>query len=177
VHAKNANPVSAAWAAVLVLALASGCGRGADATAVAARRSVFDRFTIAVAGRPASLHVAVLDPEQERGLMQRPDLAGDEGMVFVNKSPKALSFWMRNTPEPLDLAYLSPEGEVREVYALLPLDERPVCSADTRLQFALEMRRGWFAENGVHPGTRIDLSALASALRDRGFDPADYGLK
>jgi uncharacterized membrane protein (UPF0127 family) len=39
--------------------------------------------------------------------MQRPDLGGDEGMLFVDPAPTELSFWMKNTPEALDIAYAS----------------------------------------------------------------------
>jgi uncharacterized membrane protein (UPF0127 family) len=138
---------------------------------------VFDRFEISVGGRPASLHVAVLDPEKERGLMQRPDLAGDEGMVFVDPKPTRLAIWMRNTPEPLDLGYLAADGTLREVYGLLPYDERGVYSNAGDVQFALEMRRGWFAEHGVRPGARMDMAALAAALRERGFTPGDFGIR
>ena len=177
---KNANPVSraarAAVAALLVLAVA-GCGSGKTADPVAERRSVLDHFTIQVGGHPASLQVAVLPAEQERGLMQRRDLGRDEGMIFVDTRPQALSFWMKNTPEALDLGYLTPDGAIAEIYRLLPFDERSVPSHGDQLQFALEMPQGWFAANGIRPGARVDLKALAAALKARGFEPAKFGLE
>jgi uncharacterized membrane protein (UPF0127 family) len=45
------------------------------------------------------------------------------------------------------------------------------------MQFAVEMRQGWYAANGVRPGDRIDLKAVADALRARDFDPAKFGMK
>lgn len=109
--------------------------------------------------------------------MQRPDLGADEGMIFVNARPQRLSFWMRNTPEPLDVAYIAPDGTIQEIYPLLPLDERPVNSHATDLQYALEMPAGWFAKHGVAAGSKIDLAALSAALKARGFEPENFRLK
>jgi uncharacterized protein len=109
--------------------------------------------------------------------MQRRDLGADEGMVFVFLQPQTLVFWMRNTPTPLDIGYFTPEGELAEIYPLLPFDEREVRSSSPRRQFALEMRQGWYSDNGVSPGARLDLKALAAALIARGFDPKRFGLE
>lgn len=154
----------------------AGCGPGRAVGDAAGQKTVFDHFALSVGGHPASLQVAVLEAEQRRGLMQRPDLGRDEGMIFVNERPQALRFWMKNTPEALDLAYLSADGVVTEVYDLLPLDERPVASHSDQVQFALEMPNGWFAANGIRPGSRLDMKALAEALRERGFNPARFGI-
>lgn len=162
-------------ALVLLALLASGCGPGKPDEP--AQKTIFDHFRVDVGGHAASLQVAVLDAEQERGLMQRPDLGRDEGMIFVCTQPRKQSFWMRNTPEPLDLAYLTSDGVVAETYELLPLDERPITSNGALLQFGLEMPKGWFAANGIHVGSRIDMKALAAALKERGFDPFKFGLE
>ena len=109
--------------------------------------------------------------------MQRPDLGGDEGMIFVNPAPRQLGIWMHNTPEPLDLAYVASGGEIAETYNLLPLDERAVMSHRADVQFALEMPKGWFAANGVRAGAQIDMAAVAAAMKARGFDPVKFGMK
>jgi uncharacterized protein len=176
---QNANLVSLGArgaAALLGLALA-GCGSGKSSQAAAPTKSVWDPFTIDVGGRPARLQVAVTRPEQERGLMQRSDLGKDDGMIFVNTAPRPLSIWMHNTPEALDLGYIGPDGVIAEVYPLYPYDERPVPSHGDRMQFALEMPQGWFAANSIRPGARVDIKAVAAALRARGFDPAKFGLE
>jgi len=177
---KNANPVSAGLAVVAaaVLALfAAGCGPGGAPDSGPEPKTVFDHFAVDVGGSAASLQFAVLEPEQLRGLMQRPDLGRDEGMIFVYEKPRTLSIWMRNTPEALDLGYLTPDGVVAEVYGLLPLDERPVVSHSGQVQFALEMPRGWFAAHAVRPGSRLDMKAVAAALKARGFDPEKFGIR
>ena len=177
---KNANLVSFG-AKVLVVALmqlgVAGCGAAKTAEPAAANKTVFDHFTVSVGGHPASLQVAVLQQEQERGLMQRPDLGANEGMIFVNTSPRQLGIWMHNTPEPLDLAYLTSDGAIAETYNLLPLDERTVASHSLQIQFALEMPKGWFEANGIRVGAGIDMAAFAAALKARGFDPVKFGIR
>jgi hypothetical protein len=39
------------------------------------------------------------------------------------------------------------------------------------------MNDGWFAENGLYPGQRLDVELLAEALRMRGADPREFGLE
>jgi uncharacterized protein len=177
---KNANPVSPALgasAALLLSLLAAGCGSGKPPEAPAADpKTVSDHFTVNVGGHPASLQVAVLDAEQQRGLMQRPDLGRDEGMIFVNPAPRRENFWMKNTPEALDIAFAGKDGVIQEIYPLYPFDLAPVPSRSDQIEFGIEMRQGWYAANGVRPGAAIDMAAVAAALKARGFDPGKFGI-
>jgi uncharacterized protein len=177
---KNANPVSfslRAAAAVVLSLFAAGCGSGRPSAAPADPKSVLDHFTVDVGGHPTSLQFAVLEGEQQRGLMQRMDLGKDEGMIFVDPEPKRENFWMKDTPEPLDIAFAGRDGVIAEIYPMYPFDLSTVSSRGDQMQLALEMRQGWFAENHVRPGAAIDLRALAAALKERGFDPAKYGIR
>ena len=165
----------AGWATVALVLMLSGCVRRGP-EAAPAPKTVEDWFAIAVGGRAVQMQLAVFPAEMEHGLMDRRDLAPDQGMVFVYAQPVRMSFWMRNTPLPLDIGFFSSEGELKEVYALRPYDETTIRSQGTRLQFALEMNQGWFHQNGIRPGATIDLAALRAALIARGATPGDFGL-
>jgi hypothetical protein len=165
----------AGWATVALVLMLSGCVRRGP-EAAPAPKTVEDWFAIAVGGRAVQMQLAVFPAEMEHGLMDRRDLAPDQGMVFVYAQPVRMSFWMRNTPLPLDIGFFSPEGELKEVHAMLPYDETTIRSQGTRLQFALEMNQGWFHQNGIRPGATIDLAALRAALIARGATPGDFGL-
>jgi uncharacterized membrane protein (UPF0127 family) len=176
---KNANPVSQVgrWLMMLGLALGlAGCSQGEPAKP-AAPKSVAEYFTIKVGDHPVHMQLAVLMPEMQRGLMGRSELGANDGMLFVYAKPDTLSFWMRNTLLPLDIGYFSRTGELKEVYALYPHDQVSVRSISSNLQFALEMNQGWFKRTGVRPGAKLDLKALAAALRERGFEPMKFGLE
>ena len=160
-------------AAILVLCLA-GCGSGKPEQSL---KTVWDHFTIGVGGHPASLQVAILEAEQAHGLMQRPDLGKDEGMIFVYPVPQRQSYWMRNCPEALDIAYAGPDGVIREIYHMIPFDERGTTSLSDRIQYVVEMPVGWFEANGVRTGARIDMGAASEAVKARGFDPLKFGFR
>ena len=174
---KNANPVSPLLRLLAVsaaLLLAAGCARSDAPRERAAPKTAEDWFAIGVGGRTVRMELAVGRDEMEHGLMGRRDLKPDEGMIFVYDKPRRQSFWMRNTPTPLDVGFFDRDGVLAEVYPMYPFDETPVQSRSDALQFALEMNQGWFAVHDVRPGAKLDLNALAAALKERGFDPAAY---
>jgi len=140
-------------------------------------KTAADWFELSVGGQALRVQLAVTPSEMQRGLMERRDLGDDEGMLFVYARPDQMSFWMRNTPLPLDIGFFDSEGVLREVYALHPFDERPIRSRSLRLQFALEVNRGWFKAHGLAPGAQLDLAALAAALRERDIPLSQFGLK
>ncbi|MBW7893556.1 MAG: DUF192 domain-containing protein [Opitutaceae bacterium] len=153
----------------------AGCGAG-ESDAPPAPKTVFDHFEIKVGERTVRMQLAVREPEMQRGLMERTDLQPDEGMLFVYVRPQRMSFWMRNTPLPLDIGFFDAAGELREIYPLHPFDEKPMASHGTQLQFALEVNQGWFKSNGVRPGMKLDLKAVSAALEARGFELRRFGL-
>ncbi len=163
------------WTLALAL-LVAGCprsGPGADVPP----KLVSDWFAIKVGDRTVQMQLAIYSAELEHGLMERRDLGRDQGMLFVYGTPVRMSFWMRNVSLPLDIGFFSPKGELKEIYSMLPFDEAPIRSRDVRLQFALEMNQGWFHDNGVRPGARLDLVVLREALKARGATPGEFGLR
>lgn len=123
-----------------------------------------------------SAQIVITQAEQQQGLMHRQDLPENQGMLFPYPRPQQMSFWMRNTPLPLDIGFFDSQGVLREVYPMFPHDETRVTSRSRDIQYALEMNRGWFRNHGVRPGAQLDLELLAEALEARGADPAAYDL-
>ena len=162
--------------ATLALAMLTACG-GDDAAKNAALKTAQDYFPIKIGARTVKMQVAALPAEVQQGLMFRKTMASDEGMLFVFTAPQQMGFWMRNTTLPLDIGYIDPTGELKEIYPMYPLDERSVSSRSRNIQFCLEMNQGWFKANGVKPGDKLDLKALAEALKARGLKPEAAGLK
>lgn len=133
------------------------------------------RFELKLAERTVRVQLAITPAEAGRGLMERTELEPDEGMLFIFPTPRRASFWMRNTPLPLDIGYFNAEGVLVEVYPLYPFDETSVKSNRDNIRFALEMNRGWFADNRVLPGSRLDLEEIRDAVSARGFNPISFG--
>jgi len=160
--------------AAVCCGLLTGCGNAAKPAPEP--KTVQDRFAVKVADQVVQMQLAILPHEMQQGLMYRKTLGADEGMIFIYDRPQQMSFWMRNTEIPLDIGYFDADGKLKEVYNLLPHDERPIQSLGLR-QFALEMNQGWYRTHGLKPGDAIDLAALADAIRARGMTPANFRLK
>ena len=58
--------------------------------------------------------------QRAKGLMGRPSLPQNQGMLFIFDSPQKLSFWMKDTLIPLSVAYLDQYGVIQEIYHMTP---------------------------------------------------------
>ena len=178
------NRIGRIGVAVALLALA-GCARGAGGAGGAGEKiatgaeakPASEFFPLTVGGKALRVQVMVNEDEMQRGLMGRRDLGENDGMVFVYPIATQMSFWMRNTPTPLDIGFFTPDGVLGEVYPMYPFDETPVKSAGMDYTLALETNQGWFAKNGLKAGAKVDLKQLADALRARGFRPERYSVR
>ena len=89
------------------------------------------------------------------GLMFRESLDVNSGMLFIFEDVQQQSFHMTETRIPLDIAFIREDGTIESIKELEPFDENPV-SSDGEVLCALEVNRGWFAENNVEVGDQID---------------------
>ncbi len=101
-----------------------------------------------------SIEVADEPSEQERGLMFRDEMPDDRGMLFDLGRTRQASFWMENTPMPLDLLFIGEEGRVRAILPGQPYSRAPI-SPGVPVRFVLELKEGTSAKNGIVPGDRL----------------------
>lgn len=103
-----------------------------------------------------SVEVADTPEAQARGLMFRTDLGDNEGMIFPYDGTRAQSFWMKNTPLPLDIIYIGPDRRISNIAAETePYSLEPVYSVGPVLG-VLELRGGRAAELGIEPGDLVE---------------------
>jgi len=100
---------------------------------------------------PLQLEVPQNDGEFRLGLMFRESLEQDRGMLFVFETTDRHSFHMKNTFIPLDIAFINEEGIIESIKELNPMSSAPVYP-DGKIRYAVEVNRGWFAENNVVVG-------------------------
>jgi uncharacterized protein len=93
------------------------------------------------------------------GLMNRPHLASDAGMVFLFRRPVSSSFWMKNTLIPLSIAFWDQSGRILKILEMTPCRADPCRFYSPEVTFvgAVEANRGWFADHGVRPGDIVAL--------------------
>ncbi len=99
------------------------------------------------------------------GMMFRPGIGPEEGMLFVFAGAAQRSFYMRNVDFDINAAYIDTEGVVQEIVTLRKRDESPVPSASKNIQFFLETAPDWFTRNGIGVGTLI-LTDQGASLRE-----------
>lgn len=105
------------------------------------------RFTVEVARSGA---------EQETGLMNRPSMAPDRGMIFPYDVPRPVAFWMKNTMIPLDMIFVAPGGRILRIEAnAVPYSLDPVPSGGD-IEAVLELNGGRAAQLGIGSGDQVD---------------------
>ncbi|GMM93408.1 DUF192 domain-containing protein [Qipengyuania sp. MTN3-11] len=102
------------------------------------------------------VEVARTAEEQARGLMFRTELGPNEGMIFPNEPPQPRSFWMKNTPLPLDIIYIGPDRRIRNIAAkTTPYSTESVPSVGAVVN-VLEIPGGRAAELGIEAGDSVE---------------------
>jgi uncharacterized protein len=110
------------------------------------------------------LEVARTPKQQEVGLMNRPPLPDDRGMLFLFEPPRPVIFWMKNTPSPLDMVFLL-NGEVKAIAADAPpcaADPCPTYGSNDAVNQVIELRSGRAEELGLKVGDRLSIEFLSS---------------
>lgn len=101
------------------------------------------------------VEIADDDAERERGLMFRPPLEDDRGMLFEFPDSAERSFWMRNTPSSLDILYIDGAGRIVSIaHHTTPYSETPLPSNGAATG-VLEVRAGRAEEIGAKAGDRV----------------------
>ena len=111
-------------------------------------------LSIDAGGKKYEFRVELADTQeaQTRGLMFRNALADDEGMIFPSAVPQTRSFWMRNTPIPLDIVFIGPDRRIVNIAReTVPYSLESVPSAAPVIA-VLELRGGLTAERGIEAG-------------------------
>jgi uncharacterized protein len=111
--------------------------------------------SLSINNKKFSAEVASTPDTRATGLMNRFSLKPDSGMLFVFERPEPQAFWMKNTFIPLSIAFIGADGRILNIEDMAPQDESNHWSRGAGL-FALEMRKGWFAERGIQAGDRVE---------------------
>ncbi|WP_337660933.1 DUF192 domain-containing protein [Erythrobacter sp. Alg231-14] len=92
---------------------------------------------------------------QARGMMFRTEMGDDEGMLFPSYAAQARSFWMKNTPLPLDIIFIGPDSRITNIEAGVPYSTDSVSSIGPALA-VFEIRGGLSEELGIAAGDMVE---------------------
>ena len=113
-------------------------------------------------GRTVSFVVEIADTpsKREMGLQYRRDLAADRGMIFLFPAESQQSFWMKNTPLPLDMIFINRERKIVgivEQTVPFSMDPRSVTAPS---QFVLEINGGLAKRHAIKAGDVVRFDGI-----------------
>ena len=108
------------------------------------------RFTV-------SAEIAEKAEDRNHGFMERKNIPDGPGMLFVFERDQILSFWMKNTPHPLSIAYIDSKGKIRNIFDMTPYSLASIVST-VSVRYALEVPQGWYKKNGITEGDVVLLN-------------------
>ena len=115
-------------------------------------------------GAAVDLELAATPEETTTGLMFRPSLPADRGMLLLWSEERYATIWMMNVLIPLDIVFLDDSGEVIEIVA----DARP-CAGEPCPRFTpnepsravLELAAGSADAHGIIVGESIEFERVS----------------
>jgi uncharacterized membrane protein (UPF0127 family) len=140
--------------------------RAADGSAALPRQHFGDFAEIAFrieggAAQAAAVRCALLAEtvaQQELGLMNRTDIGGYDGMLFRFPVDTDTSFYMKDTPLPLSIAFFDGAGQFVSTADMAPCIHQancPLYNAARPYRAALEVPQGALPRLAIGPGTRL----------------------
>lgn len=92
--------------------------------------------------------------------MYRRELPELRGMLFLFPREAPLSFWMKNTPLPLDIIFINAAHTIVGIAQnTTPFSRKPLPSGSPA-QFVLEVNSGFCQQHGVAIGDRVELPEI-----------------
>jgi len=140
---------------------------------------------ITIAGEEFRLEVSADDASRTKGLMDRTEIARDEGMLFIHTEPAVQGYWMKNCLTDMDILFLNDEGRITAAHAMKieppRQDRESEFEYETRLKryssnraarFAIELQKGSIERLKLKVGMKIDAewARLKKLAEDRDVD-------
>lgn len=109
------------------------------------------------------IEVELADTPETRmtGLMNRPSMPANQGMLFDFGATRPVTMWMKNTLIPLDMLFLDEAGVVSRIATnTKPLSLDTIPSGEP-VRYVLELNGGAAARFGVEAGDRLEHPVIA----------------
>jgi uncharacterized membrane protein (UPF0127 family) len=124
-----------------------------------------DELTIVSGDKSHAFKVELADTpqESEMGLMHRPSMPRDHGMIFDFGRPTETTMWMKNTLIPLDMVFSAPDGKVLRIETHTEPFSTKIIPSEGTFSAVLELNAGQADKIGLKRGDKVIYPGLAPA--------------
>jgi uncharacterized membrane protein (UPF0127 family) len=112
-------------------------------------------------GRSVTLEIASTPTQRSLGLMFRPSLANDHGMLFLFPEPDRLGIWMKNMLIPLDILWLDDHKRIIHIETNVPPCSHEPCliyQPDIPARYVIELASGTVTQAGLQQGLTLQVT-------------------
>ena len=103
-----------------------------------------------------SVELARTDAEREYGLMNRPSMAADHGMLFDFGKDEPIYMWMKDTLIPLDMIFIDRSGKIVGIAARAVPESTEIIPSPGPIRAVLEVNGGVADRLGLKIGDRVE---------------------
>ena len=147
-----ANVVVASW----FIAMAVSACQGEPKVTITTKVGGQAIFQVEIADTPA---------KREMGLQYRRELAADRGMIFLFPLESQQSFWMKNTPIPLDMIFISSDQKIVGIIERTVPFSLDALSVTAPSQFVLEIKGGLSRSRNIGVGDAVHFERMPIEAR------------
>ena len=101
------------------------------------------------------VEVATTEQQQETGLMFRPAVPADGGMLFVWPGVQQSNMWMKNTLVPLDMVFIDRDGTIHHIAEDTVPRSLAVIDSDGPVAATLELQGGITQKLDIRVGDKV----------------------
>ena len=107
----------------------------------------------------SAVEVAVADDDHTRneGLMDVHHLPENSGMLFIFDGNEPRSFWMANTPIPLDIIFANSEFEIVRIHRNTAPYSHQSFRSEEPAKYVVEVNAGYTLRYDINEGMKISL--------------------
>jgi uncharacterized protein len=142
---------------LMALAPVRAFAQGADTTKA---QPELPKERLVIATRDGKSHdfmveMAVKPDQQTVGLMFRPSVPADGGMLFDWGTVHDSQMWMRNTIAPLDMVFINADGTIRSIAENTVPESLAIIDSRGPVRATLELAAGTTARLNIRVGDKV----------------------
>jgi uncharacterized membrane protein (UPF0127 family) len=110
-----------------------------------------------------TVEMAIKPDQQTVGLMFRPSVPADGGMLFDWGASRDSQMWMRNTIAPLDMVFINADGTIRSIAENTVPESLAIIESRGPVRATLELAAGTTARLNIRVGDKVQQRIFGNA--------------